>query len=254
MDVPALHFGPLRAVPARPQSRAVSADSLRALAEGTIFSGLDEAELDGLLSFAMRRRYKARDVVLRKGDPALQIFVIVQGRLKAITSGAEGRQATLSIMGPGEVFGEVAVLDGEPRSATITALEPCELMVLQRNDFLHFLERSPRVAVKLLEVLARRLRRLSERLEDVTFLEIPARLAKLLGRLAQRYGRDIGSGAVRVELKLSQQELGDLVGATRESVNKQLRAWVAEGMLEHQDGKVVLLEVERLSAVAEAGS
>jgi len=226
-------------------------DSRTALAEGTIFSGLDRGELDALLSLAVRKRYKARDVVLKKGDPALQIFVIVSGRLKAITAGGEGRRATLSIMGPGEVFGEVAVFDGEPRSATITALEPCELLMIQRNDFVHFLERSPRVAVKLLEVLARRLRRLSERVEDVTFLEVPERLAKLLVRLADRFGKNIGSGAVRLELKLAQQELGDLVGATRESVNKQLRAWVSEELIEQQDGKIVLLDVPAMRALCE---
>jgi len=230
----------------------VATEDFRALlGDSTIFSGLAPAELDAVRSLAVRRRYRARQVVLRKGDPALQIYVIVSGRLKAITSGAEGREATLSIMGPGEVFGEVAVLDGEPRSATISALEKCELLVIHRDDFFRYLERSPRVAIKLLEVLARRLRRLSERVEEATFLEVPGRLAKQLLRLAQRYGREIGSGAVRIELKLSQQELGDLVGVTRESVNKQLRAWVSEGLIEHQDGRIVLLRREALRALGQ---
>jgi CRP-like cAMP-binding protein len=148
-------------------------------------------------------------------------------------------------MGPGEVFGEVAVLDGEPRSATITALEPCELVIIQRNDFFHFLERAPQAAIKLLEVLARRLRRLSERVEDTAFLDVPGRLAKQLVRLAERYGQKEGEG-VCIELKLSQQELGDLVGATRESVNKQLRAWVAEAIVEQSRGKIVILDLEAL--------
>ena len=228
---------------------AVTDDYRALLGDSTIFSGLEPRDLDAVMSLAVRRRYRAREVVLRKGDPALQIYVIVSGRLKAITSGAEGREATLSIMGPGEVFGEVAVLDGEPRSATISALERCELLVIQRNDFYRYLETSPRVAIKLLEVLARRLRRLSERVEDATFLEIPGRLAKQLLRLADGYGRNIGSGAVRIELKLSQQELGDLVGVTRESINKQLRAWVGEGLVEHQDGRLVLLKVDALRDV-----
>jgi CRP/FNR family cyclic AMP-dependent transcriptional regulator len=138
------------------------------------------------------------------------------------------------------------VLDGEPRSATISALERCELLVIHRDDFFRHLEKSPRVAIKLLAVLARRLRRLSERVEDATFLEVPGRLAKQLLRLAEKYGRSIGSGAVRIELKLSQQELGDLVGVTRESINKQLRVWVAEDLIEHQDGRLVLLRVDAL--------
>ena len=199
---------------------------------------------------AVRKTYRTREVVLRKGDPAMQMYVIAKGRLKAITAGAEGRQAALSIMGPGEVFGEVALLDGEPRSATIRALEPCELIILNRNEFYHFLERNPSAAIGLLQVLARRLRRLSERVEDSTFLEIPGRLAKALVRLAQRYGRDVGDGT-RIELKLSQQELGDLVGATRESVNKQLRAWQSDGLLEQEKGRVILKDVEAFEMMGE---
>lgn len=218
------------------------------LARAGIFAGMDERQIEALASMAVRKRYKARAVVLRKGDPALQIYVIASGRLKAITDGAEGRQAALSIMGPGEVFGEVAVLDGERRSATITALEPCELLIIQRNEFFHFLERNPQAAIKLLEVLAARLRRLSERVEDSTFLEIPARLAKQLLRLGNRYGKQRTDGLC-IELKLSQQELGDLVGATRESVNKQLRAWVSEGLLDQQDGRLVLRDVPALEAL-----
>lgn len=225
-------------------------DVRRVLAQASIFAGLDARQLDTLASLAVRKKLRARDVVLRKGDPALQIYVILRGRLKTITSGGEGRNATFSIMGPGEVFGEVAVLDGEPRSATITALEPCELVVIQRNDFFHFLERAPQAAIKLLEVLARRLRRLSERVEDTAFLEVPGRLAKQLVRLAERYGQKHGPN-VRIELKLSQQELGDLVGATRESVNKQLRAWVADGIMEQSTGKLVVLDLEALRAIGD---
>jgi CRP-like cAMP-binding protein len=152
-------------------------------------------------------------------------------------------------MGPGEVFGEVAVLDGQPRSATITALERCELMIIQRNDFFHFLEKNPTAAIKLMAVLARRLRHLSERVEDSTFLEIPARLAKQLVHLGTRYGKPTDDG-LRIELKLSQQELGDLVGATRESVNKQIRAWVGDGIVAQHKGRLVIVDLERLQAQA----
>lgn len=225
------------------------AEEVRAVLErASIFAELEPKQLDQLAALAVRKRFRARDVVLRKGDPALQIYIILRGRLKTITSGGEGRHAALSIMGPGEVFGEVAVLDGEPRSATITALEPCELVIIQRNDFFHFLERAPSAAIKLLEVLAKRLRRLSERVEDTTFLEVPGRLAKQLVRLAERYGQREGPN-VRIELKLSQQELGDLVGATRESVNKQLRAWVSDGIMEQSTGKLVIVDLEALRAI-----
>ncbi|HHH30050.1 MAG TPA: Crp/Fnr family transcriptional regulator [Polyangiaceae bacterium] len=228
----------------------MSTDQRSILARASIFEGLEPAQIDALARMAVRKTYRTREIVLRKGDPAMQIYVIAKGRLKAITAGAEGRQAALSIMGPGEVFGEVAVLDGEPRSATITALEPCELIIVNRNEFFYFLERNPSAALRLLQVLARRLRRLSERVEDSTFLDVPGRLAKALVRLAQRYGRDVGDGT-RIELKLSQQELGDLVGTTRESVNKQLRAWQSEGLLEQEKGRVILKDVETFVTLGE---
>ena len=226
----------------------MSVDVHSLLSNASIFAGMDQRQVDTLASLAVRKTFKTRDVVLRKGDPAQQIYIIAKGRLKTITAGGEGRQAALSIMGPGEVFGEVAALDGQPRSATITALEPCELLIIQRNDFFYFLERNPKAAIKLLEVLAGRLRRLSERVEDSTFLEIPGRLAKQLLRLGRQYGTTSPQGT-RIELKLSQQELGDLVGATRESVNKQLRAWEGEGLIEKNDGRLVLKDVLALEDI-----
>ncbi len=231
---------------------APSFDYHALLAQTSIFAGLGRRELDQLIGLAVKKRYEPRAVVLAKGDAALQIFVIARGRVKAITHGGAGRQAALSIMGPGEVFGEVAVFDGEPRSATITALEPCELLSLGRNDFVGFLERTPKVALKLIEVLSRRLRRLSERLEDTTFLELDARLAKELLRLAARYGKPTPRGR-RIDLGLSQQELGDLVGASRESVNKQLRAWQDAGLVERAAGRLVLRDERALAAIGDAG-
>ena len=124
-------------------------------------------------------------------------------------------------------------------------------MILHRNELFHFLERNPTAAIKLLAVLARRLRRLSERVEDSAFLEVPGRLAKALLRLAQRYGRSENRGT-RIELKLSQQELGDLVGATRESVNKQLRAWASEGLLVQDGGRIILVDVEAFELLGAA--
>ncbi len=225
-------------------------DVRKALAAASIFAGLESKQLDALVTMCVRKKYRQREVVLRKGDPALQIYVILRGRLKTMTSGGEGRHAAFSIMGPGEVFGEVAVLDGEPRSATITALEPCELVIIGRNEFFHFLERAPQAAIQLLKVLARRLRRLSERVEDSAFLEVPGRLAKQLVSLAERYGQKHGAN-VRIELKLSQQELGDLVGATRESVNKQLRSWVNDGLVEQNAGKLVIVDLDTLRDIGD---
>jgi len=229
----------------------MSEDAREILRCAPIFAGLDARQIDTLASLAVRRHYEARETVIEKGDPALHIYVIVSGRLKAITSGNTGRQATFSVMGAGEVFGEVALLDDQPRSATITALEKCELLTIGRAEFLHFLERAPTAAVALLRVLAGRLRRLSEKVEDGASLEVVGRLAKQLLRLANRYGKKELDG-IRIDLKLSQQDLGDMVGATRESVNKQLRAWVEEGLIHKRGGNLVLCDPEALAAYGQA--
>jgi CRP-like cAMP-binding protein len=159
---------------------------------------------------------------------------VVQGRLKCSTAGEEGKELVLRIMDPGEVLGDIALLDGNPRSATVTALEAAELLVIQRRDLLPFLRTHPNVAIKLLEAAAERVRRLSNLLEDTQFLNLPSRLARKLLALSDAYGVE-ADGGTQIELRLSQQDLGEMVGTTRESINKQLRTWADEGVLTHEN-------------------
>jgi CRP/FNR family transcriptional regulator, cyclic AMP receptor protein len=155
-------------------------------------------------------------------------------------------------MAQGEVFGEVALLDGGPRSATCTAVEPCELLMIERAQFLELLETSPAITIKLLDVLAGRLRRLSQRSEDAAFLDVPSRLARSLLDLASRFGERgrAPSRDICITLKLSQQELGDLVGATRESVNKHLSDWTRQGFLRLQGGRMVISDIDSVRRIA----
>ncbi|MEO6601423.1 MAG: Crp/Fnr family transcriptional regulator [Polyangiaceae bacterium] len=221
-----------------------------------LFEGLSDQELTQVLSLAQVRAYTARTVVVTQGEPALALFVIVRGRLKVASSGPDGRDTVLGIMGEREVFGEVALIDGGARSATCTAVEPCELLVIERSLFLNLLETSPGISIKLLYVLAQRLRRLSQRSEDAAFLDVPSRLARSLLDLATRFGESERppSNGIRLTIKLSQQELGDLVGATRESVNKHLNDWTRQGILELQGGRMVINDIDsvrRLARVAD---
>jgi CRP-like cAMP-binding protein len=174
---------------------------------------------------------------------------VLSGRLKASAAGADGKEIVFNVCDPGEVIGEIALLDSNPRSATIVALEPSELLVLDRRDFLPFLERHPRVAIELAELLASRLRRLSELAEDSVLLALRARLAKKLVSFAQRYGRTTPDG-VEIDLPFSQQELGEMVGTSRESINKQLRAWAEQGLLLSSRGRITLRDAAALEALA----
>ena len=221
-----------------------------------LFAGLTEQELAKIAALAQVRQYATRTVVVNQGDAALALFAIVRGRLKVASCGPDGRDTVLGIMSDGEVFGEVALIDGGVRSATCTTVEPSELLVLDRAEFLELLEKSPTIAVKLLHVLAGRLRRLSQRSEDAAFLDVPSRLARSLLDLATRFGerRRAPASGICITLKLSQQELGDLVGATRESVNKHLSEWTRQGFLEVHGGRMIISDIDsvrRLAKVAD---
>jgi CRP-like cAMP-binding protein len=150
----------------------------------------------------------------------------------------DGRHVTLNILGSGDVFGEIALLDGQPRTADAIALEPCELFVVQRRDFLALLEREPSLAIRVIEFLCVRLRWMSMRMEEATLLPVEVRLARRLLMLAQDYGSQV---------QVSQQELASFVGAARESVNRQLQLWQQSGLVALGRCRIAILDVNRLA-------
>jgi CRP/FNR family cyclic AMP-dependent transcriptional regulator len=231
----------LAALSSRPMAAPV--ELLRNVA---LLNGLDERALASIAALAQRKHYDLRDVVVQQGDPGGELFVIVSGHLKVVSAGAEGRDIALNIMGPGEVFGEISLLDGEPRSATAVAIDRCELLAIRREPFMRFLESSPRTAIELLRVLTFRVRRLTERSDDVAFLRVGGRLAKRIADLAEKYGKKQPDGSIRLPFKLSQQEIGELVSATRESANKQIKAWELDGLLSQQNGHLLVQDIARL--------
>ncbi len=219
------------------------------LARAWIFQGLSKQELESVCALAHRRVCDAKTTIVTKGEVANEFFVLLNGQAKVTARGVEGTDTVINVMGPGEVFGEIAILDGQPRSATVTALNECEMAVVEKQPFQNLLASCPGIALKLLAVLAGRMRELTIRLEDRAFLDIPARLAKQLVWLAERHGAKTGEG-VRVDLGLSQQELGELVGATRESVNKHLRELARMGVIEPGRGYLDILDLEALRRLA----
>lgn len=217
-----------------------------------LFEGLTSEQLSRIAQLTEVKTYATRAIVVSQGEPARALFAIVRGRLKVTSAGPDGRDTVLGIMAEGEVFGEVALLDGGTRSASCTAIEACELLVIDRERFLELLEHSPGIAVRLLQVLAGRLRRLSQRSEHAAFLDVPSRLARSLLDLASRFGErgDAPTHEIQIMLRLSQQELGDLVGATRESVNKHLSDWTRQGIVRLQSGRMVISDIETVRRIA----
>ena len=221
------------------------------LASVSIFAFLEEEELDLLLRATTTRRLEAKEILFRKGDPGNQLYGILSGSLKVMVTGSDGKDVIFTLLGPGETIGEIALLDSEARSASAVAIERTELLTLHRRELIPFLESHPRAAIGLAGVLASMVRRLSDRAEDRQTMPLPGRIAKRLLSLAEEHGkRPIVGGPV--EVRLPQQDLADLVGTTRESVNKQLRSWAEAGVIEIGRGRVVLKKPAELEDVVAA--
>jgi CRP/FNR family cyclic AMP-dependent transcriptional regulator len=220
-------------------------ETVQLVASIPLVAGLEPEERELVLRLIRVRTFKARQVVVWEGEAGTSLFVVLSGYLKAVTAGSEGKEVLLSVMGPGEVFGELSVLDGEPRSATVVALEETELALIERDPLLSLIQSSPTLAVRLLVVLTQRLRNLSKRCETLASLSLCGRLAEVLVGLALKHGEP-HDGSVRIPMRLSQQDLGSMVGASRESVNKLLRYWAETGVLRHDGGRVVITDFEAL--------
>lgn len=220
------------------------------LAAHFLLRHLRREELEQLASHARIVKHPAGVMLFQKGDPGDSMIVVVSGRVRICTLSPEGRELVLNIINPGEVFGEMALLDGQPRSADAVTIEPCELLSLRRQDFLPFIERHPMVCVRLLELLSLKLRRTSEWLEETVFLGLPPRLARRLLWLAEVFGREDENG-VRIDIALSQQQLGSLLGMTRESMNKQLGLWRRAGVITVDNGYLTIRDMTTLQEIAE---
>jgi len=218
-----------------------------------IFASLEESELADLLEATTTKRLAAREVLFHKGDPGNQLYGVLSGRLKVLATSAEGKEVVFALSGPGDVIGEIALMDSNPRSATVVALENSELLTLHRRDFLPFLERHPKAAIRMASVLARRVRDLSQNTEDAQFMPLPSRMAKKVLRLADVYGKPLAQGGTSIDIRLSQQDLADLVGTTRESVNKQLRHWEEQGYVELKRAHINVLERDALEDISDLG-
>jgi CRP-like cAMP-binding protein len=220
-----------------------------ALSRGALFQVLQPGEIDAVLAQTSVRRVARNELILRRGDPSSGANIIVAGRVRVGTMSEDGREVTLGVLGPGDVLGEMSVLDGEEVSADVTAIEDCTLLFIERARFLRLLRANSDICLRMMAVLCRRIRRANASLEDMALLDLAARLARVLLRLARDYGAPAGQGT-RIEVKLSQKDLGALVGSSREKVNKQLREWEEAGVLGKEAGRMVLLRPDMLATAS----
>ncbi|MBV8576838.1 MAG: Crp/Fnr family transcriptional regulator [Acetobacteraceae bacterium] len=221
-----------------------------ALLASPIFQAMKPEELDGILRLASERSIPRGTVIFQKGDEGSSMMAVLSGRVRVSSVSAEGKEITLNVIDRGEIFGEIALLDAKPRSADATAIEKTQLLVVERRHFLPFLKQNDDLPLRLIAVLCERLRRTSLALEDIALFDLPARMARLLVKLGDDYGRQSPRG-LRIDLKLSQRDISTLVASSRESVNKQLKAWRDDGVVDIESGYIVIRRLERLKMLTE---
>jgi CRP/FNR family cyclic AMP-dependent transcriptional regulator len=207
---------------------------------------LSRSEIDTLLTYAHVERYPSGREIFAKGSPGQSMMAVLRGKVQIGCASADGKEIILNIINPGEIFGEIALLDGHERTADAVAMGNCELLVLSRRDFMPFLEAHADICIKLLKILCQRLRQTSEQVEDVLFRHLESRIAKALLHLAQQNVGEAARGAT-IDLRVSQRQLGHIAAGSRESVNKHLKTWQKAGLINLGKGSISIRDVEAIA-------
>jgi len=211
-----------------------------------LFTALDDAAATTLRDSMTQVKVTKGHTLFKEGDAGDRLFVVVEGKLKLGTSSGDGRENLLSILGPGDMFGELSLFDPGPRTATATAVTDSRVLALANDQVIGWVTAHPQVSLQLLKRLARRLRRTNEVLADLVFADVPGRVAKAIMDLGERFGTKKEDG-LHVNHELTQEELAQLVGASRETVNKALADFAGRGWVRLEPRAVVVLDYERLS-------
>lgn len=220
-------------------------NNAEALQQVPFFADLNPEELAQLSARLVPRRFSAGQIIFHHGDPGGLLYIISKGKIKITYSTLDGQEALLAILGANDFFGELALLDEAPRSATAEALESTEALTLHREDFIGFIRNNPDFSLHVLQTLTQRIRNLNNQISDIFFLDLPARLARVLLNLAEQHGVVTEQG-IRVELSLTQTDLAEMTGATRVSINKALGRFRREKWVSVKGRKFTIVDAEAL--------
>lgn len=210
--------------------------SLVVLRNVPLFAGLDQSELEKLSRVAGRRRAERGEFVVRAGEETDALYILISGRAKVTNSDEEGREIILAVLGPGESFGEMGLIDGSPRSANVVAQEASELVVVSKQDFQRCMQDNFQVALKLMQVLVRRLREADRKIESLALLDVYGRVARLLLEMSHEV-----NGRRVVVRKVSKQDMARMIGASREMVSKVMRDLENSGYIQQDGDQLVIL-------------
>ncbi|MGV0781564.1 Crp/Fnr family transcriptional regulator [Mycolicibacterium peregrinum] len=216
------------------------------LARAGIFQGVSPDAVAALVRQLEPVTFRRTEVVFSEGEPGDTLYIITSGKVKIGRKSVDGRESLITLMGPSDMFGELAIFDPGPRTSTVTALTEVKAVVMSRSVLRSWIADRPEIAEQLLRVLARRLRRTNDNLSDLIFTDVPGRVAKQLLYLAQRFGSRDGT-ALRVDHELTQEEIAQLVGSSRETVNKALSDFAQRGWIRVQGRSILIDNAERLA-------
>jgi len=213
-----------------------------------LFSELNDKDLDKIISVASKQRYHKDNLILIEEEIGSTMFVILDGRVKISRISDDGREVILSILSEGDFFGEMSLLDGQTRSANVTAIEESELMVIRREDFLQMLRDYPQIAINLLKELAQRIRKSDEHIKSLSLQDATGRVASTLLRIAEDSGV-FRRGVVEISELPLQQDLANMAGTSRETISRVIKSLMMQGYLKKQKGKIVILDYERFKSI-----
>jgi CRP/FNR family transcriptional regulator, cyclic AMP receptor protein len=233
-----------------PASRRVLAEDHRLLDNCVLFSNLNSDEHAAISAHARIRSYDAGETIFAIGSPGDQMMALLDGTIRISVPFSEGKELFLATIHPGEIFGELAVLDGKERSADAIAETACTLAILERSDVLSFFERNPSTLLKLVRVLAQRLRRTDQAFAEMACLQLPVRLAKTILRILNQEANSVSAKTFKIHI--SQRELANMVGSTRESVNKCFRNWQKrDRIVQISEGSIIITNRRAFERLAE---
>jgi CRP/FNR family transcriptional regulator, cyclic AMP receptor protein len=231
----------------RPASPKAAFDKQAIFRAHPLFGQLGAEAISRLASYSHNKAAAAGTTIFERGDPGNSLFAVCSGTVKISNRSTEGKDAVFNLIKAGEIFGEIALLDGHPRTADALAVTDCDLLVIDRRDFVPMVTQAPEIALKLIEILCARLRHTSEQVEDLMFLDLPSRLAKTLLSLAAN-----PKAAQDRKISITQREIGQIIGMSRESTNKQLRIWEEKKWVRLNRGAVAVLDPRSLEEIAAA--
>ena len=223
----------------------VSIDHRQILEDHYLFSTLPSSEIDKIMSISLIRQYPKNSTIFVRLDEGDRLFAILRGRVKISVFSDEGREVVLALLSAGSFFGEIAALDGSSRTGDASVLEDSDILSIGRKDLMPVLERNPEIYMKIIRILCERLRATNETVEDSVFLTIPARLAKTVAKLSSTYGEPYGE-SIRIRSRISQQELANIIGTSREVVNRYLRQLQQQEVIRIEKGHIIIDKREYL--------